>query len=192
MNRKQFLTTFTGCCGAVAALGGAAPAQERPKPQGTPCEKKYAFSQTYVKRMMDLLDQQLDEPTRTRLMRTMGKVCFEGGHSKPAAKPAPDALEKMLDGIKKYGGDEMVRREGDHIIHFQYTRNPAGLKVADGWCLCPVVERGPEGLSGTFCECSVGYVQQMFQRTTEQPVKVTLVESLKRGGKGCKFKIELG
>ncbi len=110
MNRKQFLTTIGGCCGAVAALGGAVPACAQtaaaaPAPAGTPCEKKYAF---------------------------------------------------------------------------------------DGYCLCPAVEKGPEGLSGTYCECSAAYLAEMFRRATERPVRVQLLESLKRGGNTCKFRIELG
>jgi hypothetical protein len=52
-----------------------------------------------------------------------------------------------------YGGDETIRREGE-VTHFQHIRNPAGLKVADGCFLCPVVE------------------------------------SLKRGGKACRFRIQ--
>ncbi len=188
MNRKQFLSTFGGCCGAVSALKAAA---AQPASAETPVDRKYAFSQTWVKRFMSVLDQNVDEPTRKRLMQSQGRVCYEGAHGKrPPERPARGALDKAIEGMKKYGGEEMIRREGD-TIHFQYIRNPAGLKVKDGYCLCPVVEKGPEGLSGTYCECSVGYVTEMFQRWTEKTVTVELLESLKRGGSGCKFKILL-
>jgi hypothetical protein len=50
---------------------------------------------------------------------------------------------------------------------------------------CPLTEKGPEGLSGLYCECSVGYVKYMIERVTGTTVKVELLESLKRGGKGC-------
>jgi hypothetical protein len=192
MNRKQFLTTLGGCCG-LAAIGAepGACAQAQPPAQGTPCDKKYDFAQTWVKRFMNIMDAELDQATRTRLLRIQGRVCFESGHgSAPAEKPKPGDLNQFLEALRKWGGEEMVHREGD-VIHFQYLGNPTGLRVADGWCLCPVVERGPEGLSGTYCECSVGYVTEMFRRHSDRPLKVELLESLKRGGKGCKFRIEL-
>lgn len=186
MNRKQFLGAAGA--GALAVIGGPCCAQQA---QGTRCDKKYDFSQTWVKRMMDILDASLDQPARTKLMHTMGRTCYAGAHGERAAqKPQPGDLDRLVAAVKKYGGEDMVRREGD-VIHFQYIRNPAGLRVADGWCLCPAVEKGPANLSGTFCECSVGYVTEMFQRSSEVPLKVELVESLKRGGKGCRFRIQL-
>ncbi|HQT92614.1 MAG TPA: DUF6144 family protein, partial [Candidatus Kryptobacter bacterium] len=58
-----------------------------------------------------------------------------------------------------------------------------------GYCLCPLVESGPEGLSGTYCDCSVGYVREMFRTYTGKAVSVELLESLKRGGRTCRFGI---
>ncbi len=195
MNRKEFLLKSIGAgatgTGAFAILGGPCCAQQPAQPQGTPCDKKYDFSQTWVKRFMDILDQDVDEPTRVKLMHTMGRTCFSGAHGKRSERRAePGDLDKLIASMKRYGGDEMIRREGD-VIHFQYVRNPAGLKVADGWCLCPMVEKGPANLSGTFCACSEGYVTEMFERASDVPVKVELVESLKRGGKTCRFRIQL-
>jgi len=178
MNRKQFLRSIgIGAAGtsAFAILGEPCCAQESQQAQGTPCDKKFDFSQTWVKRFMDILDQD----------------CYNGGKPRPAGhKPQPGDLDKLIAGLTKYGGDEMISREGD-VIHFKYIRNPAGLKVADGWCLCPLVEKGPANLSGTFCACSEGYVAEMFERASDVPLKVEVVESLKRGGKACRFRIQL-
>jgi hypothetical protein len=195
MNRKEFLLKSLGLgaagAGAFAIVGGPCCAQQAQPAQGTPCNKKYDFSQTWVKRFMDILDQNLDESTRIKLMHTMDRTCYAGANGKrPDRKPQPGDLDTLIAALKKYGGDEMIRREGD-VIHFQYIQNHAGLKVADGWCLCPVVEKGPAGLSGTYCTCSEGYVAEMFERHSDVPLKVEVVESLKRGGKACRFRIQL-
>jgi len=203
MNRKEFLVQLTGygaaaaalpvlapCCAAAATLQSAKETTpEKQRPEGTPIDKRMDFAQTWAKRMMDNIDAELDEPTRVRLMRANGRSCFRGAYQ----KPFPGGVDAFIEQVKKWdGGDPPpIRREGD-IVYFDYVRNPAGLKVADGWCLCPLVERGPEGLSGTFCECSVGYVAEMFSGIVQKPVRVELLESLKRGGKGCRFKIHLG
>lgn len=196
MNRKEFLVQLTGYSALAAGVSGVefapccAAAQSLPAAEGTPIDKRMAFAQTWVKRMMDNLDSEVDEPTRIRLMHTNGRTCYLGSHER--RQPPPGGLDAFIEHVKQRSGDgpSPIRREGK-IVYFDYVRNPAGLKVADGWCLCPVVEKGPEGLSGTFCECSVGYVTQMFTELTGKPVRVELLESLKRGGKGCRFKIHL-
>jgi hypothetical protein len=124
-------------------------------------------------------------------MESMGEVCYRGSLGAAAAEtPKPVEVDKLVEGLRAYGGPEMARREGN-TIYFQYIKNPEGLKVADGWCLCPLVESGPSGLSGTYCQCSVGYVRAMISRALGKPVEVELTESLKRGGKGCRFTIRV-
>lgn len=199
MNRKEFLVQLTGygalgaglaatsfapCCAAAQTLSNA-----QPKPaDGTPIDERVKFAQKYIKRFMDNLDAELDEPTRVRLMHANGRACHRSITPPPKFPP----LDQFIAGANRWAGKDgpIMRREGD-TLYFDYYSNPAGLKVADGWCLCPLVEKGPDGLSGTFCECSVGYVTEMFTIVTDKPVKVELFESLKRGGKGCRFKISL-
>jgi len=75
-------------------------------------------------------------------------------------------------------------------VYFNYVGNPKGLKIADGYCLCPMLENGPPALSPTYCYCSVGYVGFMFHKLiTGKPVQVELLESLRGGGKACRFKV---
>jgi hypothetical protein len=149
-----------------------------------------AFAERWAKRFFDVLDANLDEPTRVRLMRANGRACYEGWLKDGPDKPQRLSLEAFIEKVHAWGGDTCIRREGDTVF-FNYIQNPNGLKVADGYCLCPLVETGPAGLSGTYCHCSVGYVEDMFERMAGRPVKVSLLESLKRGGKGCRFRIDL-
>ena len=121
-------------------------------------------------------------------MKANGRACHEG--STGGRTVAPEEVDAFIARMRSHIGDEAIRREGD-TVYFNYVGNPRGLKVADGYCLCPLVETGPAGLSGTYCWCSVGYVQHMFEVAVGRPAKVDLLESLKRGGKGCKFKITL-
>lgn len=74
-------------------------------------------------------------------------------------------------------------------MHYQYTQNPKGLKVADGYCLCPIFEDAPKGVSPTYCQCSVGYVRAIVEQGLGKPAKVELTESILRGEKGCHFTI---
>ncbi len=171
MDRKSFLAILATAPGACCGLAAQAP-------QGTPCEKKYAFAQMWVKRLMGVLDNDFDQPTRTRLLEAMGHGCYRSGH--PQREEKPD-LDKTLAALAKYTGQDNVRRAGNII----------DINLNNKVCLCPLTEQGPEGLSGTYCTCSTGYMQAMFEPFGGTP-KVDLLESVKRGGKSCRFRVTLG
>ena len=157
----------------------------------TPCNEKIDFTQKWVKRFFEILDQQIDEKTRIKLMQTNGAACAKGAYGEiPDTKAA--SLKEIDNTIfswqQKIGKENIYRR--DNEVYFNYVSNPKGLKISDDYCLCPMIENGPATLSPTFCQCSVGYVQYMFQRfITFKPVQVELLESLRGGGKACRFKI---
>jgi hypothetical protein len=204
MDRKQFLGgSLKAVAGVGAALGcpcvaAAALADEPPVaapcppaapayPHATTYEKRADFGKKWVGRFMRVLDERLDEKTRCGLMEANGRACAMGAYGPPdPAKTVP--LEEFLTRVAQYVGPENCRREGN-VVFFNYKQNPDGLRLADGYCLCPLVEDGPAGLSGTYCHCSVGYVAYLFEKNTGKPVSVELLESVRRGGKACRFKV---
>jgi hypothetical protein len=145
------------------------------------CPQDFDFAQNWAKSMMRVLDSQLDETARRRIMQEQGRACFVHRHG--PRKAAKDDLEKLLAGLGKWAGPEGLRRQGN-VIEFTYP-------VKNGRCLCPLARSGPARLSGTFCQCSVGYVREMIERCAAGPLEVTLVDSLKTNRKPCKFRIEL-
>lgn len=200
MKRSQFcqkLLTPGLACGCMLGmksglLSGAVSLKDK-KENETPCDEKMEFTHKWVKRFFDILDQNIDEKTRTELMRANGAACASGAYGEfTEAKPA--TIEEIDQTIAKWQervGKENIRREGNTVF-FNYVGNGKGLNISDGYCLCPMVENGPEKLSPTYCQCSVGYVGYMFRRfITFKPVNVELLESLRSGGKGCRFKITL-
>ncbi len=197
MDRKKFLRVAgqvgMGCCG-LSLLGPAAgqvlQASSQAAPAAgaaTPDSRKVEWAKTWAKRFFDVLDAELDEPARRRIMERNGCACHQG--SLKGAKPRA-TVEQMVKAIADANGAESIRVDGN-TIYFSYVKNPRGLRVADGYCLCPLVEDGPPGLSKTFCYCSVGYVRDMFETVTGRKAKVELLESLKGGGKTCRFRIDM-
>jgi hypothetical protein len=184
MNRKEFLTVIGAGSSAIALLSGTEPA--RAAQQGMTCEAKDSWTQAWIKRLMDSMDAQLPPEMRTKLMEANGRACFLSRHSKEA-EHKPEDLANLIAGLKKWSGEEGVRREGE-VIYFQYGK-PAG--ATEPRCLCPLVATRPETLSETYCQCSVGYVKEMFERAAGKPVRVELTESLLRGGKACRFTVRL-
>jgi hypothetical protein len=195
MDRKQFLKTAgrigVACCG-LSLLPGRADADARQTVAGaaapvTPDARKVEWAKLWTKRFFDVLDDELDEPTRRRIMEHNGTAC----HRASLKGATPHAtLDQLVRSIAEHSGPDSIRREGD-TVYFNYVKNERGLKVADGYCLCPLVEDGPPGLSKTFCYCSVGYVRDMFETITGRKAKVELLESVRSGGKACRFRVDM-
>jgi len=220
MDRKDFLRKLlqtgigAGCCGGVLAralaedrgadAGDAAPAAEGPwihdlerrmiKGAETPGWEKSEKGQQWIKDLMGNMDALLDPEAKVTLMQACGRSCYIGAFGvAPEGAPAPENVAATLQNLEKTAAD--FRREGSTVrFTFSWGRdhqNPWGLIMRDGYCMCPIVESGPPGLSPTFCLCSTGYVREIFQRATGKPVDVELVESLKTGGQDCVFRITI-
>jgi hypothetical protein len=202
MKRSQFcknLMTSGIACGCAIGfqtggiLNSAFPVStDSPSgPNETPCNEKMDFTQKWVKRFFEIMDQQIDLKTRTKLMQANGNACAKGaygeiGDKKPAT---PEEIDKTIALWQQQLGKENIYRS-ENTVYFNYVGNPKGLKISDGYCLCPMIENAPATLSPTYCQCSVGYVQYMFQKLiTFSPVQVELLESLRGGGKACRFKV---
>ncbi len=177
----------------TATPSGATPAACPPAapgyPHATSFEKRAEFGKRWAGRFMRVLDERLDEKTRRAVMEANGRACAMGAYGPPdATKTIP--LDAFVTKVAQYVGPENARREGD-VVYFNYKQNPDGLRLSDGYCLCPLVEDGPADLSPTYCHCSVGYVAYLFEKNVGKPVRVELLESVRRGGKACRFAVHV-
>lgn len=213
MNRKEFLEKCVKaglcCCGAAIGMNhGLLRAQDQSPPahgwiadlesrmingSATPAWRKIEKSANWIKDLMNNMDAMLDQETRVKLLQATGRACYLRAFGAASEeKPSPQAVERTLGALKSGGH---VRHEGDTtIITYRWGRkhqNPSGLIIQDGYCMCPVVESGPPGLSPTYCQCSTGYVKESFERSIGRSVNVTLIESLKMGGQDCVFRVEV-
>lgn len=219
MYRKDFLTRIiqagVGLCWCSAVAGRATDAndgvppfdkQESAGPDWinsleermrdgslSPDWRRIEFAESWVKKLMENMDRILTEKEKKALMQACGRSCFIDAFGIASeSPPAPDALDKFIQAYQQRGETE-IRREGD-TVYFQYGKaeqNNYGLRILDGYCMCPLVESGPEELSPTYCQCSAGYVKELFGRLTGKSVDVEVLESLRTGGSVCRFKITL-
>ena len=178
MNRKEFVKMMchlgigSGAC--LLARGQTASAAAAPLQEEENMQRKERFTRDWIESLMTNMDSQLDAAARIRLMEACGRACARNGAVK-AARASNGDLDKLLATMRKWIGEANVRKEGNQVFQ-TYTK-----------CLCPQVQSGSGKLSDTYCHCSRGWVKEMYETVVGKPVQVELLESIKRGGKFCRF-----
>jgi hypothetical protein len=211
MDRKQFLrhalqTGFV-CCGAITSLkslGTLTTTKDDPLSADlgrrmragaeSPAWRRAEKSLSWIKNMVSHLDDQLDEETKIKLLNACGRSCFIFAMGVADERKVPsEYAEGFLKALER-GGCKIERNQKTTTIFYSYgsEQNPQGLSMKEGYCLCPIVEDDVPGLSPSFCNCSAGYVKEIIERNSgRQVIRVEVLESIKRGGKECRFKVEL-
>jgi predicted hydrocarbon binding protein len=214
MNRKDFLKNggVTCCAAAIyfstifkGIASGKLSAQENVKSLSGDLDKRITNGakspewqkadkgRHWVKSMMDHIDEYVDEEMKQKLMFASGKSCFinaMGVADKKTISPLP--FENFLQSIEKQGF-KVEKGEKKIIIYYGWgsKQNPWGLSMKEGFCMCPIFESDTKGVSPSFCLCSTGYVKEALERYSGKKVhKIEVTESILRGGKDCKFRIE--
>jgi hypothetical protein len=141
MNRKEFLPA-----GALLAAAGTAAAQEP--------DARAKFRQAWVASLMENLEGWVDRHARVALMQSCGRSCARRG----AVKMAAGGLDKLIGTLAGHLGKENVRREGG-AVHVTYSK-----------CYCPLVGDGPARLPDSWCECSRGWLLEVFGAAAGKPV----------------------
>ncbi len=205
INRKQFLSCVgkicaCSCAGAMTAGLRSIMAEDTTQTTQPPAKETEAkkprsqerieFAEKWVVRFFKVLDENVDEATRNKLMMANGKACLLAWQKETnqRVRTQPLTLEQFAARVKERK-DSSYEIAGN-VIYFQYTSAAeTGQPSAENHCLCPMVETNPAGLSPTFCNCSLGYVKEMHEQVFKKSVTVELLSSVLRGNPRCKFKI---
>ena len=174
MDRKEFFKGALGCC-ALVVLDSPAAAQTTAPPSEADRERE--FVKNWLTDLFDTIDSELDQPTKVRLMAGCGQGCFRRHQFKQdIARQGKGGLESLLEAYKR---NFEVWREGNQV-HVRY-----GAVVKQ--CYCPAARYHPARPNDIHCECTRATHQAIFETALGHPVRVEIVESLRRGAKTCHF-----
>jgi hypothetical protein len=178
MNRKEFFATSAkaglGCC-AFALFGGKAAAADTAAASTVDPEKQFVTG--WLTDLFEAMDTELDPETKVKVMAGCGVGCFRRHSFKTdIAKQGKGNLDKLLEAMKK---NFEVWREGN-LVHIRF-----GKEVKQ--CFCPAARFHPIREHDMHCECTRATQQAIFETALERPIKVEIVESVRRGSKTCHF-----
>lgn len=136
----------------------------------------------FAKCLMDNFERQFPKDVRIKVMENCGRRCIGPPtiEKTKSIKRNSKNLAELIDGLnKQHIGGGRLRLENSRI------------NVEYGKCYCGMVSKTKEKFSSTYCNCSRGYLLELFEQIFEKPVKVDLVESVIQGAKSCKFIIHM-
>ncbi len=137
------------------------------------------LSAKWVTNLLIALDGMVDEETRVRVLESCGRKCIGEGFLVKA-----QTLAK-----KSKSTDEFLENLNRIWKHLHVDKN--GVFVVYDQCYCPMVRSYKGKLSPSFCNCSVGWIKELFERSLNKPVKVEKLGTIKQGNKQCKFRVTL-
>jgi hypothetical protein len=121
-------------------------------------------------------------------------------HAKRILKAASESHYedlKMQATVERFRGSPddflaFLRKEWGWVI--EYDRDGGVIRVNENKssCVCPLVQTNQGAGLEVLCYCSEGFAEKMFSEVFGFRVRAEVTESILRGYKSCKYKIDLG
>ena len=187
MQRRELLKKgcFCGCAAGLsmvlaegAVFGAEEAKEEKAEEQALDPQQ---FAQRWVGDLLEALEARVDQDTVIEILEECGRGCARSIFIAEAEKCEGD-LDKLLAVFIGVLGEENVIRDKNTVALTFSSKHP-------GECICPMVkEKSPE-VSATICNCTRGWFREVFETVVRKPVQVEILETVKRGGRVCRYKI---
>lgn len=174
MNRREFLAAAAATTGACMCGGAAALAQS--STADNPAAKQLQHKIDFMQKRMARLLVALDEPTRRRVLETMGREC---------AKEFSELTERFRGKPQEFL-DEAKRQWMESA---SYDAATGEIRVVDRAAACTCAFVKPGLTPADFCACTLGWQKEAYATILGEPVDTELDASILQGASRCAFYI---
>jgi predicted hydrocarbon binding protein len=176
MDRKDFFKSACGlgicsCVGVGLLSGGKVLATESIENDWKEKFVKYRYA-----KLIGILDSNLDEETKNKIIERLGNECSNDGFA--------NNYKNNLDGFF----NEIHNRWGENAT-FDKEKGLIRVETPERDCVCPLIDS--KLISKSVCQCSVGWQAQTYRTILGKEVNAKCVESVIRGSKRCVFEITI-
>ncbi|HWR36227.1 MAG TPA: hypothetical protein VN622_10195 [Clostridia bacterium] len=185
MNRSEFMKCCTlGMCSCVATLAFSAPqaaVAQANNPEADRLKSQLEAVRIRYAKLVSVLDESLDEPTRKKILESLGREC--------AKQFGSETFEKYRGDIK--GFLKSIQEPGKWVEKAEFDEAAGSIRIIDKAqkCSCPLVEKGLTPSSQ--CDCTLGWQKETYSAILGKPVEAEVEESILRGGQRCVFRIKV-
>ena len=176
MDRKHFLKNACGlgicsCVGAGLLTGGTASAADQ---ELTPWKDQ--FIKHRFAKLIDILDESLDETTKNEIIEKLGREC------------SLNSLAQNFKGDVDGFFNKIHQRWGENA-NFDREKGIIKIEMPERDCVCPLIDS--KKISKSVCQCSVGWQTQTYETILGKKVEAKCVESVIRGSTKCVFEVQI-
>lgn len=107
-------------------------------------------------------------------------------------KPSPAAVKELKRAWEAADGmADFIQKQNATAHGFTIESDGDSPVLCYPVCYCSFVKRAGSGLPALWCQCSLGYAEDMFSQVFSRPIRAELLESVLLGGARCRIKIDL-
>lgn len=182
MNRKEFLKRacalgVCGCALGVRDVLAASDADSRSAAPVEPPDQRLRFARYQIAKLVGFMAADPAAPSCAQLVGRTGRECAKLGGMGKTFKGNPAGY---FDAAQKSFGTE---------FRWDKVKGLVTVTVPEGECGCPLVDA--QRTPAFWCNCSVGYQEEIFEAIFGRPVEVSLKVSKLGGSKRCVFEVRL-
>ena len=135
----------------------------------------------WIRKVVEEIDSQTDRETCARILEACGRQCAPEGLINKARK-----IHESSDGI-----GEFLARLGEVFEAVQIEDGKVYVVYPE--CYCEQIKGLPIGnVPEAYCNCSVGWVKEVFESAVGRSVGVRRLKSIVAGDEECRFEVDLG
>ena len=181
MDRRTVLQSLATAGAALPILSIAAKA-DTGKCENAQCMSDASAVRGFLSDFLANEEPRLDHETLVKLMQQRGRACCRAlKFRQDLIEQSNGDVDRLVELMGKIVGAENCRRMGNQVT----------LIYPQGRCVCGWSPKRPPTLNDPYCECSAANNQTIFETVSGRAVHVKVLESPRRGGRVCRFQIQL-
>lgn len=144
-------------------------------------KSKKEFVENWLTDLLESMEKTVDRDTAVKIIEGCGRGCYNRfSFKQDIARKGKGDLKKLIDA---YSENFEIWQEGN-LVHVRYGE-------VSKQCYCSAANYRPAKPGDLHCECTRTTHQTIFETALGRPIKMNIVESLRRGGKTCWFTAEV-
>jgi hypothetical protein len=145
-----------------------------------PIEDRFGYA--WAAALISALDTDLPVEVTAPMLRACASVHYADAHMDSIVARFHNDLGGFLQFLTDQWG---------WLVTYNPTEGTITADENKPYCVCPLVQKSPQAVSGTLCYCSEGFAKRMFSAVIGRPVKATVVQSVLRGAGSCIYSIQV-
>jgi hypothetical protein len=183
MKRKEFISKacLSGACmcgfGSLLSAGNGSAGMLH---SGKDESDRQAMMQAWIAQLLSNIGSSLDEKSIRKIMKNCAEVHYNDLGMKAILAGYTGNLGSFIKFLEEKWGWKISWDADTKTLIADENKN---------YCVCPMMNQEKGLKSPVLCYCSEGFAEKMFGAVTGGSVTATVVSSIQRGDKSCRYKV---